>query len=381
MLAVVAQFSSGMLLQGLGRHQWFARGVLEVAPAPGASRWLCEESWQSWRAQLAAGSIPRLPRVLDCIETMEKLLSLLSSWRLEDGQAQQEAIDKSSLLSVELLGHANEARMVSQFAKVIVNTENKWAALIEALIEGRWLKSDASRSYAAKVTNLKYSRDVRPDLGRRHKDSQGFNHYSGPSGRIKDSDALHGFNATKQKQDDAPLKPEELTFDHEPPCDRILADRRNSRQRFLVQTPPPGKNPRADCISMEEIVGSEDEEVGRALQERRFTECSVSELQKAAAEEPRLLKYVKAIIRNPKRKRSDIWKDLGWAEEDGRAVDRKYRRLRQHLKDAGVGMEWREMPTPFGSASQTVYFETLYDGAKGMENGVWQHKSLKTEGK
>ncbi len=28
MIAVVAQFSSGMLLQGLGRHQWFARGML-----------------------------------------------------------------------------------------------------------------------------------------------------------------------------------------------------------------------------------------------------------------------------------------------------------------------------------------------------------------
>jgi len=44
-------------------------------------------------------------------------------------------------------------------------------------------------------------------------------------------------------------------------------------------------------------------------------------------------------------------------------------------------MEWREMPTPGSSASQTVYFETLYDGAKGMENGVWQHKSVKTEEK
>jgi len=33
MIAFVAQFSSGMLLQGLGRHQWFARGLLAEAAA------------------------------------------------------------------------------------------------------------------------------------------------------------------------------------------------------------------------------------------------------------------------------------------------------------------------------------------------------------
>jgi hypothetical protein len=66
------------------------------------ARWACEESCRSWRAELAAGSMPQTAHVLDCVETMEKLLPLLSSWRLEDGPAQKEAADKSALLNAEL---------------------------------------------------------------------------------------------------------------------------------------------------------------------------------------------------------------------------------------------------------------------------------------
>ena len=113
----------------------------------------------------------------------------------------------------------------------------------------------------------------------------------------------------------------------------------------------------------------------------RFTEKSVSALQAAAAADFRLKEYVDAIVRNPKWKRPAIWASLGWNETEGKAVDRKYRRLRKGLRDIGAGMEWREVPTPGSSASQSVYFEQLQDGTRGKMFGVYQHKPLETEEK
>jgi hypothetical protein len=119
-----------------------------------------------------------------------------------------------------------------------------------------------------------------------------------------------------------------------------------------------------------------------ALLERRFTERSVSELQKAAEVEPLLAKYVHARIRNPEWKRSDIWNSLGWSEKKGKAVDRRYRRLLQHMRAIGAGMEWRNLPNPgISGGSQFTYFEVLADGTRGSAFGLVQHKPLKTEEK
>jgi hypothetical protein len=64
------------------------------------------------------------------------------------------------------------------------------------------------------------------------------------------------------------------------------------------------------------------------------------------------------------------------------AVDRKFRRLRKQLRDRGAGMALRQVPTPgISDANQMAYFETLYDGARGRERGVWQHKPLKIDEK
>jgi hypothetical protein len=104
----------------------------------------------------------------------------------------------------------------------------------------------------------------------------------------------------------------------------------------------------------------------------------VRALEEKAREDPLLTDYLNAVTSNPKRKRADIWRELGWNEQQGKAVDRKYRWLRKLLKAQGAEMEWREAPLPGASdASKFFRFEVLQDGAKGNRFGVYQHKSLK----
>lgn len=101
----------------------------------------------------------------------------------------------------------------------------------------------------------------------------------------------------------------------------------------------------------------------------------------AAADDPMLDEYVHALVLYPNWTKGAIWGKLGWAEREGKAVDRRYRRLRKRLKEIGAGMEWREMAEPGASASKTTYFEVLKDGTLGRQFGVIQHKPTETDEK
>jgi len=316
----------------LGRNHYLPETESEPWTLSQAMEWrehvdyvgqVCEGCCESWRTiHLDRLSWQHRDPALRCIEEIEKRIPLLRSGRLADVPQQRQAIDKCAILSGQLAGYAGEIPTLRLYTEAIVHDPKKWAALLEALITSKWLDSNTPRGYLTKVVTTIYNLDIRPDVS--GQDSQGFHHAAGPGGRGKDSDALRG--------------------------------RRT--------------------LALEEIAERPDE----ALLERRFTERSVLELQKAAEADPRLAVYTRAVTRNPKWKRHDIWASLGWSEKVGHAVDRQYRRLLGRLKGIGAGVEWRVAPTPgVSEASQTTYFETLLDGKNGARFGVIQHKLLKTQ--
>src|ERR1035441_10417851 len=106
--------------------------------------------------------------------------------------------------------------------------------------------------------------------------------------------------------------------------------------------------------------------------ERRFTMRSVAELEAAAQNDIEMRDYVAYKVGYPDWQASELWHALGWDDARGKAVDRRYRRLLNQLRESGAGMEWRTAPVA-GLTSATYFFETLYDGARGTERGVWQH--------
>ena len=123
-----------------------------------------------------------------------------------------------------------------------------------------------------------------------------------------------------------------------------------------------------DVLPLEEIA----EMPADAVLERRFTMRSVAELEAAAKNDGELRDYVAYKVRYPDWQASELWHALGWDAARGKAVDRRYRRLRSQLRESGAGMQWRTAPVA-GLTSATYFFETLYDGAQGAERGVWQH--------
>lgn len=126
----------------------------------------------------------------------------------------------------------------------------------------------------------------------------------------------------------------------------------------------------SDALPLEEVA----ETPGDAILERRYTFRSISELEAAAKDDPEMSEYIAAKIRYPDWNRADLWRQLGWDARRGEAADRRFRRLRERVKNIGAGIEWRTVPVIPGTAgSVTTYFETLHDGAMGAEAGVWQH--------
>ena len=123
-----------------------------------------------------------------------------------------------------------------------------------------------------------------------------------------------------------------------------------------------------DVLPLEEIA----EMPADAVLERRFTMRSVAELEAAAQNDIEMRDYVAYKVGYPDWQASELWHALGWDDARGKAVDRRYRRLLNQLRENGAGMEWRTAPVP-GFTSATYFFETLYDGARGTERGVWQH--------
>ena len=300
-------------------EKWSVSEALDWRNHVEHARQFCEDCCYSWRIHLNGLPADQLSAALQCVEEIERRIPLLRSGRLAEMRSQYEEIEKCMILNGELMSYLGHTPIFAEFADTIVHDRKKWAALFEALIDSRWLDSSSPRLYLTRVATTIYRRDVRPDVG--GLDSLGVEHRSGPGGKIKQSDVM-----------------------------------------------------RQDRVSLEEIP----ESLGGPNFERQLSEHSVTALRKEAAKDSCLKEYVDAIIRHPKWKRSNIWKALAWSQEKGKAVGRKYRRVRQRLKNEGSGMDWREAPTPGTSPSATTYFETLFDGKRGKEFGVWQHKLLKT---
>ena len=112
------------------------------------------------------------------------------------------------------------------------------------------------------------------------------------------------------------------------------------------------------------------------LLQRKYSYQSVTELEAAAREDPETAEYVACKVRNPRWSPEAISRHLNWDEKRGKRVDRRYRRLRNRLKDLGAGMQRREYAPPPGvsDANFTMYFEELFDGSRGRKTGVWQHR-------
>jgi hypothetical protein len=271
---------------------------------------------------------------LQCVAEIETRIPTLNSRRLWDVRAQWNAIEKCTVLCVKLSTYCGDVANAERLAELITHHKHRWSALVEALCCSRWLASDSPLAYLNRTIQPIY-RQGRPD--RAGRDSQGMGHRAGQGGATKRSDALYGFNTPRSSAG------------------------------------KPARYP----LSLEEHV----EQPSETVLERRFTQGSVLRLEQAARKDPRLAAYIKEVVDNPERKPADIWRGLSLSELEGKAVDRKYRRLRKRLKAQGAGMEWRLATVPgVSDASQFSYFEVLADGAKGSRFGVHQHKPLKKKG-
>jgi hypothetical protein len=114
----------------------------------------------------------------------------------------------------------------------------------------------------------------------------------------------------------------------------------------------------------------------KALAEPRYAGRSIAELEAAAQGDPDLAKYLNARIRHPAWGHEQIWRDIGWNSSHGKAVDKRYRRLRAKLREQGGGIPVRDYVQPPGvsDASVTTYREPLFEGSRGAGISVWQHR-------
>jgi hypothetical protein len=124
-------------------------------------------------------------------------------------------------------------------------------------------------------------------------------------------------------------------------------------------------------LSLEEVA----ELPGQVVIERTYDQRSLAELEAAAKEDSEIAEYLALKIRCPHWRRVDIWAHLGWDDERGERIDRRFRRLRNQIRAIGAGIQCRDYRPAAGlsAASCTAYFEPLWDGAKGSRSGVWQH--------
>jgi hypothetical protein len=141
--------------------------------------------------------------------------------------------------------------------------------------------------------------------------------------------------------------------------------------RNISETERKDDQPNAETLPLEEIA----EKPNEAVLVPRFTERSVSELIEAASHDPELREYT--FLRARGWKTEAIRRKLGWSPEKAATVSKRFRRLRNRLRDQGAGIQCRiATPHPaMSDASCTVFFEPLFDGTHGAETGIWQHKS------
>jgi hypothetical protein len=127
-----------------------------------------------------------------------------------------------------------------------------------------------------------------------------------------------------------------------------------------------------DLIQLEEIA----ELPADAVVEQKYAQRSIAELEAAASEDSEVQAYLSAKIRNPEWQSQAVWNQLGWDEVRGKRVDKRFRRLRNRIRELGGGIQCREnRPRPgISDANCTVYFEELFDGMHGSRTGGWQHR-------
>lgn len=135
------------------------------------------------------------------------------------------------------------------------------------------------------------------------------------------------------------------------------------------------------AVSPAESRGTVPLEEGReasdeAVIDWNYTNRSLAVLEAAAKDDSEVAEYLGAKTRYPGWHSGAIWMQLGWEPERGKRVDRRFRRMRDRLRDLGGGIQCREYrPLPsLSDASCTTYFEALWNGVQGSKKGVWQHR-------
>jgi hypothetical protein len=150
-----------------------------------------------------------------------------------------------------------------------------------------------------------------------------------------------------------------------------------TRKEYWLPTYAVDPSEDKDRIELEEVAEVSDE----VMLEPKYTERSLAELETAAKADRDVAEYLAAKIRYPHWRRDEIWGTLGWQAEHGERVDRRFRRLRNRLRELGAGIQCREYSRPgLSDASCTTYFEPLCDGAFGSATGVWQHRDPDRDG-
>jgi hypothetical protein len=140
-------------------------------------------------------------------------------------------------------------------------------------------------------------------------------------------------------------------------------------QHITKDTDAGGRIPVRDALSRGTVsLDVVAKTAGEAVLSPRFTDASIEALVSAANSDEDLRQYLQFRLR-PGWKKAAIWDALGWAEDHGRAVDRKFRRLRNTLRRSGAGVESEPESAIRGvsDASCTVAFERFFDG-----NGTWK---------
>lgn len=135
---------------------------------------------------------------------------------------------------------------------------------------------------------------------------------------------------------------------------------------------PGSDDDRRQLVRLEAVAERADE----AVLEPWYSERSVAELRGAIAHDARLTEYLDGISSHPGWTRGQIWAELGWSEQEGKRVDRAFRRVRKYIgPDPGELGSVRDLHQ-LSDASRTTCYEPLFDGSRGLGVGVWQHRAL-----
>jgi hypothetical protein len=143
--------------------------------------------------------------------------------------------------------------------------------------------------------------------------------------------------------------------------------------RAVIEKEQREDDPDPSAIELDEAAETPNE----AIATRCFTYQSIKELETAALSDNDLHQYVS--LRAKGNRPGAIRRKLGWDERKTEQVRGQFRRLRDKLRQQGVGMGVRwSASLPVSQGSCTVYRELLFDGEKGKGKhsggAIWQHR-------